>query len=58
MQKADFMSKVGAEALVRRIREYWLDRGVRVNVWAERQEGFGEGEIYVVRSNLGWKVPT
>lgn len=57
MSKADYMTKVGAEALVRRIREYWMNLGVRVNVWSERQEGFGEGEIYVVRSNLGWKVP-
>jgi hypothetical protein len=58
MSKADYLTKVGAEALTRRIREFWLERGVRVRVWYEKQEGFGEGEIYVVRSNLFWTVPS
>jgi hypothetical protein len=57
MTQADFMSKAGAEALARKINEHWTQRGVKANAHAERSHGEGEGEIWVVRSDLNYGVP-
>lgn len=53
----DHLTKPGAEFLAERIRRYWHQRGVAPKVWTERMEARGEGEVYVVRSNLIWRVP-
>lgn len=57
MHQADHMSKPGAEQLARQIKQYWFDRGVKVNAWAERSHGEGEGEIWVVRSDQKNIIP-
>ena len=53
----DLCTKPAAEALARKIRTYWLMNGQLPTVWAEKSHGEGEGEIWVVRSNLKWVVP-
>ena len=57
MTQADFMTKAGAESLARKLNEYWTQRGVRAGARAERSHGEGEGEIWVVRSDLKYGVP-
>ena len=54
-KNTDQMTKTGAEELARKIRDYWLRRGVMVNVWIECNVTYSEGSTrhaYVVRSDL------
>ena len=54
----DHMTKPGAEFLAERIRRYWLQRGHFAKVWTEKLQTHGEGEVFVIRSNLNWRVPS
>jgi len=61
----DHLSETGARELAARIREFWRQRGYRVNVWTERVEfGAKAGQkpfvFHVVRSDLvaGLPLPT
>lgn len=55
--EVDFLSKFGAEHLVRRIRDYWEARGIDVELrvvegWQARERAF-----YSVRSSLKLELP-
>lgn len=55
----DSLSERGAHSLARKIREFWLKRGVPVEVWAEagRYEASKSGpSFWVVRSNINIAV--
>lgn len=57
VKPVEHMTKPGAEFLAARIRTFWLQRGIVPKVWTEKLDTRQEGEVYVVRSNLSWKVP-
>jgi hypothetical protein len=59
----DYLTEAGARELAARIREHWRQRGHRVNVWTERVELGGKGELkpfvfHVVRSDLFAGLPS
>ena len=61
----DYLSETGARELATRLREFWQQRGYRVNAWIERVEFGAKGEqrpfvLHVVRSDLfvGLPLPT
>jgi hypothetical protein len=59
----DHLSETGARELATRLREFWRQRGHRVNVWTERVElgaKGGQKQFNVVRSDLfaGLPLPT
>jgi len=57
MKTPDYMTKPGALALADRIRRFWYSHGHMPKVWIEKMDTRAEGEVYVVRSNLTWKMP-
>lgn len=52
----DYLSEAGAHALARKIREYWYQRGVvvdvRVEMGAYERSGARGPSFWVVRSNI------
>ncbi len=51
----DALSEKGSHALARKIREYWGNRGIKVEVWAEPGKylkASGGPSFWCVRSNL------
>ena len=56
----DYLTEKGAHSLSVKIRDYWLRRGVKINVWVEAGSYSGNGQkgpsFWVVRSNINMAV--